>query len=389
MKITPLLSLCMIVRNEEQHLARCLESVKPIAGQLVVVDTGSTDGTVSIAEHFGAEVHSFEWCGDFSAARNASLAPATGRWILVLHADEWLAEPHAKRVAGLSCSEPLHAYDLIQKSTTTSGEILRNSMVRLFPNRPGIRFEHKIHEDVMGGLRREGLPVLKTDIEIEHSGYVDAEVLASKSRRNRSILEALVAEGCPPDQEPHMRFNLARTLYDDGRIGEALSQFEWCVANSPKGSRLSRMCELRAADCLFLLGRRGEALERLPQFPRPGEHPGSLMLAAKILHTSDPGAARPWLEALLDAPDEAQAPPVPLGKYKLGAVAALAKYWFEENNPAAAAALLKLAQNMKAGLIDSASQEIPRSSRGPRLKVHTTPRPALTITRAPSHTHSR
>ena len=68
MKISPPLSLCMIVRNEEQHLARCLESVKPIAGQIVVVDTGSTDATVSIAESFGAQVHPFAWGQDFSAA---------------------------------------------------------------------------------------------------------------------------------------------------------------------------------------------------------------------------------------------------------------------------------------------------------------------------------
>ncbi|MFM8365580.1 MAG: glycosyltransferase, partial [Verrucomicrobiota bacterium] len=354
MKNAPPLTLCMIVRNEERHLARCLESVKQIAGQMIVVDTGSTDSTVSIAKDFGAEVRSFEWCGDFSAARNASLAPATGRWILVLDADEWLAEPHAERVGELSRGEPLHAYDLIQKSTTAAGEILRNSMVRLFPNRPGIRYEHKIHEDVMGGLRHEGVPILKTDIEIEHSGYVDAGVLAAKARRNRSILEALVAEGCPPEQEPHMRFNLARTFYDDGEIAAALGQFEWCVANSPKGSRLSRMCVLRAADCLFLLGRRDEALARLPQLPHPNEHPGSLMLAAKILHASNPGAAQPWLETLLDAPDEAQAPPVPLGKYKLGAVAALAKFWFEQNRPNVASALLRLAQDMKSGAVDSA-----------------------------------
>jgi hypothetical protein len=358
MKNNPLLSLCMIVRNEERHLARCLESVKHIAGQMVVLDTGSTDATVSIAKNFGAEVHSFEWCQDFSAARNASLAPATGRWILVLDADEWLAEPHAQMIGELSFEEPVRAYDLVQKSSTATGEILRNRMVRLFPNRPGIRFEHKIHEDVMGGLAREGVPVLKTDIEIEHSGYVDPGILVAKSQRNRAILEALVSEGCPPDQEPHMRFNLARTLYDDARISEALEQFEWCVTNSPKGSRLSRMCELRAADCLFLLGRREEALARLPRLPHPGEHPGSLMLAAKILHATDPGAAQPWLEALLDAPDEPQAPPVPLGKYKIGAVSALAKLWFEKNNPPAAATLLRLAQEMKAGAIDSASQEI-------------------------------
>lgn len=363
MKTQPNLSLCMIVRNEESHLARCLDSVAKIVRQIVIVDTGSTDTTVSIAKSFGAEIHTFEWSQDFSAARNASLEHATGRWILVLDADEWLTKPHAERVANLCREEPLHAYDLIQKNPTTSGEILRNRMVRLFPNRKDIRFEHKIHEDVMGSLARAGVAVVRTDIEIEHSGYTDPAVLAAKSQRNRSILEALVSQGCPPEQEPHMRFNLARVLHDEGRIAEALEHFEWCVANSKNGSRLSRMCGLRAADCLFLLGRRIEALARLPAFPDSGEHPSSLMLAAKILHSTDPDAAQPWLESLLDAPDEPQSPPVSLGKYKIGAIAALAKHWFDKKNPVAAARLLKLAQEMKTGTVDAASIEIGRRYR--------------------------
>jgi tetratricopeptide (TPR) repeat protein len=204
---------------------------------------------------------------------------------------------------------------------------------------------------------------MKTDIEIQHSGYVDAGILAEKSRRNRAILDASLAEGCPPDQEPHARFNLARVLYDEGRIFEALAQFEWCVTNSPGGSRISRMCDLRAADCLFLLGRRDEALRRLPRLPHPSEHPGSLMLAAKILHATDPEAARPWLESLLDAPDEPQSPPVALGKYKVGAMSALAKYWFEKNQIPVAVGLLKLAQDMKSGAVDPASSAIGRAYR--------------------------
>src|SRR5262249_37734632 len=67
----PSLSVCLITRNEERFLGSCLESVREVAHQIVVVDTGSTDGTREVAVRYGAEVFSFDWCDDFSAARNA------------------------------------------------------------------------------------------------------------------------------------------------------------------------------------------------------------------------------------------------------------------------------------------------------------------------------
>ena len=82
------LSLCMIVKNEEKHLVRCLRSVRDVVDEMIIVDTGSTDKTIDIAKVFGAKVFDFPWTGDFSAARNHSLAQATGDWILVLDADE-------------------------------------------------------------------------------------------------------------------------------------------------------------------------------------------------------------------------------------------------------------------------------------------------------------
>ena len=87
----PRLSVCMIVKNEERFLGQCLASVKDIADELIVIDTGSTDRTVEIAREHGAQVGNFEWCNDFAAARNASIAPATGDWILFLDADEELS----------------------------------------------------------------------------------------------------------------------------------------------------------------------------------------------------------------------------------------------------------------------------------------------------------
>ena len=85
------LSLCMVVKNEERHLPRCLDSVRDLAGESIVVDTGSTDQTARIAAGYGAQVIPFDFTAvDFAAARNCAIAHARGRWILVLDADETL-----------------------------------------------------------------------------------------------------------------------------------------------------------------------------------------------------------------------------------------------------------------------------------------------------------
>src|SRR5208283_5056820 len=85
------ISVCMIVKNEETRLAQCLRSVWPVAEEIIVVDTGSTDRTPEIAAAFGARVFAFRWTNDFSAARNFSLDQARLKWVLTMDADEVLA----------------------------------------------------------------------------------------------------------------------------------------------------------------------------------------------------------------------------------------------------------------------------------------------------------
>ena len=358
MNSIPDLSLCMIVRDEEKPLARCLSSLAPLSPQILIADTGSQDATVEVARGFGAEVFDFKWNQDFSAARNAVLERAGGRWILVLDADEWLREEDAAAIGLLSRGDPTRAFYLIQKNTDSAGGIIRNSMVRLFPNSSTTRFTHKVHEDVVTSLARAGIPIIHTDIEIEHSGYVDAARVGEKVLRNRAILERVLAEGCDPETEPHARYNLGVVFSDEGKTPEALEQFEWCIRNAKPGSLISRICTLRAAGCHFAMGQNNLALELLPREPLPTHHPTALLLGAKILHGRDPVSARPWLEALLAAPDKAQSPPVSLAPLKIGAVAALARIQLEAHQMPAARALLELAQQMKSGSVDAASETI-------------------------------
>src|ERR1019366_3284007 len=107
------LSVCMIVKNEERNLARCLDSVQGLAGELIVVDTGSTDETPGIAARYGAEVIPFDFTiVDFAAARNHALERSSGRWILMLDADETLDQASAPTIERLIALDESAGYFL-------------------------------------------------------------------------------------------------------------------------------------------------------------------------------------------------------------------------------------------------------------------------------------
>jgi len=190
----PSISLCMIVRDEESHLARCLASVKPIVGEIVVVDTGSKDHTVEIAKVFGAKVFDFKWCGDFSAARNFGLSRATGAWILVLDADEIIAESDLARLLSEVENNPgrLSAYSIVTRNYTMQANLVGwtandgrykteaagngwypSEKVRLFPNDARIRFRYPIHELVEPAIKAVGFAIRRCPVPVHHYGKLD------------------------------------------------------------------------------------------------------------------------------------------------------------------------------------------------------------------------
>ncbi len=195
------LSICMIVKNEEQHLPACLASLKPIAGEMIVVDTGSTDRTKDIAKAFGAKVFEFSWTNDFSDARNYSLSRATGDWVLVMDADECLAPADYDHLAKLLKAGPgkRFAYTLTTRNYTNqswfrgwtandgtypgieSGDGWVPSMkVRLFPNHKGISFVGAVHELVEPTLKQAGVEIKQCDVPVHHYGKMDPSRIIAK-----------------------------------------------------------------------------------------------------------------------------------------------------------------------------------------------------------------
>jgi len=192
------ISLAMIVRNEARHLPGCLESVRGIVHEIVVVDTGSTDGTPETAAKLGARVFSIPWNEDFAAARNESLRHCRAEWILVLDADERLGAGQAESVRMCAHDVGAMAHTLLVKGTATlatgpSTQIM--PFERLFRNHVGIQFEGTVHEQVASSIRRMGGVVRPTSIIIEHLGYAQGpEVLKRKAERNCRLLHARLAK---------------------------------------------------------------------------------------------------------------------------------------------------------------------------------------------------
>lgn len=180
----------MIVKNEEKHLRDCLESVKEVVDEIVLVDTGSTDNTINIAEEYGAKIFHFGWINDFSAARNYSLEHATGGWILYLDADERLTQKSIDELRKLtSVNKSTAYYCQVRSIDEVNGRPSIMSYVRLFPNDIKIRFEGAIHEQIENPLRRNKYEIKSSWIEILHVGYnLGNDGLQSKAKRNLEIL---------------------------------------------------------------------------------------------------------------------------------------------------------------------------------------------------------
>jgi glycosyltransferase involved in cell wall biosynthesis len=183
----------MIVKNEEQTLEKCLFLARPHVDEIVVVDTGSTDGTREIARRYADVFAEIEWPGSFAVARNHSLSLATGDYILVLDGDEYIEQPAAwKRIReslGLLdyAAMLLPVKNLLGESNVVQADVFWQE--RILRNHPDIRYFGSVHNQVMEAIsahaKRTGRHVVRLDAEIVHTGYAlgEAEMVKKYQRR--------------------------------------------------------------------------------------------------------------------------------------------------------------------------------------------------------------
>ena len=340
--LEPSLSLVLIVKNESACIARCLDSAIGLADELIVVDTGSIDETPAIAQGCGARVLSFDWCDDFSAARNVGLEAARGRWILILDADEYLPPASVGALRNLIERPADRAYHLLNKSSSDGGKTgMVGKIVRLFPNRPEIRFEWPVHEQVVTSINRAGIPIQDTSIEIIHTGYSSPEINAAKQERNLRILEKTTAND--PDPHPMALFLQGGALLDLGRISEALDFYRRCADSPAAAGGVAHGARVRMATCLAALKRPSDILTLLPSEPPAHWHPEMLLhVGEALIHAGRAEEALQFLSLGLASENRALIPAYDPVRVKARCTMAMAGA-FKKSNIQLAVGLLKLA----------------------------------------------
>jgi len=299
----PLISLCMIVRDEEAFLPACLASVEGLVDEVVIADTGSRDATVEIAESHGATVLQVPWRDDFAWARNQALERCRGDWVLWLDADETLQADPA----------PLRAF-LRQAPESTDGYVLRienrmgsglgsptvHAAVRLF-RRERCWWVGRLHEQVLRRSEPESTQLVALEgAVISHSGYLDRVLVGRHKRaRNLALAESAAEEEAPGLELAYGRFNLGRAKLVAGDAEGGIGLLEE-AARSATNAVTRRSALWMLAEALIAAGRPLEALGPLEELRALSSTPAlaDFLEARARLAVSEPEAALALLEPL-------------------------------------------------------------------------------------------
>ncbi|MBZ4687659.1 MAG: hypothetical protein JG764_1292 [Clostridiales bacterium] len=251
------ITLAMIVKNEEENLQACLDSVSHQVDEIVIVDTGSTDSTLEIARKFTNKIYRYPWDDDFSAARNFAIEKASSEWILSLDADEELAAETGDLKGLITRDKSTEAYLLPLDNPTAdgNGEYNRFLVLRLFKNNGQYRFEGKIHEQIVitkkEALRMAAGPVIK------HKMLPSGE-RNRKRGRNLSLLKKAYSR---EPQNHFLEYYLGVEWLMLGKPGKALPYLEKAYRNITDSNLFFRAPALRyLIISLQSLGRLDEAI---------------------------------------------------------------------------------------------------------------------------------
>lgn len=266
----PRLSLCMIVKNEERFLRNCLESAKDVVDEIVIVDTGSTDGTLDIAREYGAKIVEHAWNDDFSEARNVSLDHATGNWALWLDADEEIAPESKQKFREALRSAPPHigGYLVMFRNWLSSPERKEGSemaihhAVRLFRRVPGVRFTGRIHEQILRSFQTVGYSHTSMDgLILDHFGYA-GEIMTQRNKHERFIrMLKREVEECPQEEFKHFQlFNLGNAYFTFGDMENAARYLAEAAEGADVSEEYTVTLFTELATSLHRLGRSSEGL---------------------------------------------------------------------------------------------------------------------------------
>ena len=258
------ISLCMIVKNEEAMLCRCLDSVKDIVDEMIVVDTGSTDRTVEIAESYGARIFSYPWDGSFSNARNFALRKATMDWIMIMDADGEFEREDTEKLRDI-VSGRYTATAFFCKTLSFLGDApdpanaLCNLNICLAKNHMGYRFEGNIHEQIYCSDPNAKPVTAISDLRIYHYGYMH-NPSRSRAKRERNI-EMIQRELKKRPDDPFMFYNLGNEYFAQAKVNDALGCYLKSYERFSPDAGFSPRLMLRIIGCCDMLGKAKEHLK--------------------------------------------------------------------------------------------------------------------------------
>jgi len=308
----------MIVKNEAPTLPVCLDSVRGLLHEVIVVDTGSSDSTREIAAENGARVVDFPWPDSFAAARNEAIRHATGDWLLWLDADDRLDASNRDKLgtllASLSADNAAYVMKCFCLPDHISGRSAVVDHVRLFRNHPELRWEYRVHEQILPAVHRAGHIVRFTDIIIEHTGYQNPSLQQQKLERNLRLLKLDLMDR--PD-DLFLLFNLGWAYADLGRFAEAVPLLQRSLQHSHPADSITPKLYVLLAQCHRHLRQSAEAWAACQAgCARCPDDAELLFLKGQLSHErGDRAVARSCWLRLLPASNDTQAPPVPNGVF--------------------------------------------------------------------------
>jgi len=349
----PLLSLCMIVKNEENNIGECLKSAQGLADEIIVTDTGSTDNTIEIAKGYGAKIESFKWTKDFSAARNYSLSKATSRWIIWLDADDRLPKKTVEELRKrLEHEIPDKAFYFIICNSGDEGKTgTRFAQIRVFPNNQKIRFEGRIHEQLLDSLRKNNYKEEKIPLEIYHTGYEDPELVKTKQLRNLEVFNAEYPD--PQKMNPNAMYHYAVAIEMTEDYENALIWFKNALEKAKKEhyDEYKILIPQNIAKVLINLQRTDEAMEYLNESLKfdPYYEPSISLKARLLTKLGQENEAVKWFGYLASFIPRISILPSNPAIAHISSMQFLGDYWSKTDQPRIAIDILKTLKNMLLG----------------------------------------
>ncbi|MDP5277414.1 glycosyltransferase family 2 protein [Sphingomonas sp. DG1-23] len=290
----PVIAAVLIVRDEARCIARCLDSIRPHVDKMLVLDTGSIDGTPLLAAQYGAEVHHLAWSDDFSAARNHALDLADADWNLVLDADEWIVSGGEQLRRW--CRAPRLGQLCVHSAMEGAGDAeRRNWLTRLLPH--GVRYRGRVHEQPVSPL-----PHARIELHVGHDGYLGEQLKRKRDRNAPLLLRDL--HDRPGDS--YLLYQLAKDAEIHSDLATACDHYAAALQGTPSEANWRHALVVRQLHCLGKTGQTEAALALADaEMARYPGSPDLFFVLGNLLHDraqNDPAQALDeWLPLAMGA----------------------------------------------------------------------------------------